>query len=124
MPALEEPSTLARVNRARQGISSAVNRLLESIRPSLRKRTRSRLPRSLDRKLDDSDIVQECLFLIAANLGDFKGQSPAEFRGWIYSILDRAILRQRRHLSREKRDRNREEPYAADGRGRTSRPVR
>jgi RNA polymerase sigma factor (sigma-70 family) len=115
MPSPKDRSTDTLIKRARQGISSAVNRLLESTRPDLRRKARAGRPRSLDRKLDLSDYVQEAQFLAAAHLVEFEGRTRGEFRAWIGKILDRVILQKQRLFSRKKRDRRLEVPLARDG---------
>jgi RNA polymerase sigma factor (sigma-70 family) len=96
--------------RARQGSQSALGELLASCRPWLQRRVQSRMPRELARKQDGSDLVQECQYLAAARIDEFRGGSLGEFRAWLGGILDRRVLRALRFWGERRRDRRREEP--------------
>jgi RNA polymerase sigma factor (sigma-70 family) len=115
MPTLQEPSTDSLIERARHGSRSAINILFSSCRASLRRKARARQPHALGRKQDDSDLVQDCQIQAAAQFGEFKGRTRAEYRSWIGTILDRVILQKQRFWTRKKRDGKREEPLAPDG---------
>jgi RNA polymerase sigma factor (sigma-70 family) len=115
MPTLQEPSTDSLIERARHGSRSAINILFSSCRTSLRRKARARQLNALGRKQDDSDLVQDCQIQAAAQFGEFKGHTLAEFRAWIGTILERVILQNRRYWGRNKRDRQREQPLAPDG---------
>jgi RNA polymerase sigma factor (sigma-70 family) len=115
MPTLQEPSTDSRIERARQGCRSAMNYLLASIRTALRRRAKAGHNKAFERKEDISDLVQECQCQAAAQFGEFKGRTRAEYRSWIGTILDRVILQKQRFWTRKKRDGKREEPLAPDG---------
>jgi RNA polymerase sigma factor (sigma-70 family) len=99
------------IERARQGSRSALNSLLTSCRARLLRKAKA-VP---GWKQDASDLVQECLFLATARIGQFKGLSPAEFRAWMGKILDHGILHHQRHWGRKKRDRQRQVPLASSG---------
>ncbi len=103
------------LRRARQGSRSALNHLLERSRPVWLNRAERKLPRSLARKLDPEDLVQECYIEAAARFGEFRGQSLAEFCAWMRSIFDHKTLHHVRHWQRKKRDRKREESLPATG---------
>jgi RNA polymerase sigma factor (sigma-70 family) len=115
MATLQEPSTDSRIERARHGSRSAMNRLLASCRPVLRGRAKARQHKSLAGKEDDSDLVQECQCQAVDHFGEFRGNTLAEFRKWICTILDRVIIQKRRYWARKKRDRKKEQPLAPDG---------
>ncbi len=98
------------VARARLGSRSALGELMASCRPWLRRRVRNRMPRELERKQDASDLVQECQYLAAARIGEFRGRGLGEFRAWLGGILDRRLMRTLRFWGERRRDRRREEP--------------
>jgi RNA polymerase sigma factor (sigma-70 family) len=81
-----------------------------SCRPWLHQRVRGRLPRELARKQDGSDLVQECQYLAAARIADFRGSSEGDFRAWLAGILDRRVVRAMRFWGEQRRDRRRERP--------------
>jgi RNA polymerase sigma-70 factor (ECF subfamily) len=85
---------------------------MASCRSWLRHRARRRLSRGLERKVDSSDLVQDVQLLATTGLAKFKGQSFGEFRAWLAGILERRVLWVIRHLGRQLRDRNREEPLS------------
>jgi RNA polymerase sigma factor (sigma-70 family) len=117
MPTSEKRATDSLLERARGGSRSALNLLMESCRPRLRRKARSALPAALDRKQDASDMVQECQLVGAARFGEFRGHSLAEFRDWIEKILKNVIFHELRFWRRQKRDRKREQFLANDGGG-------
>jgi RNA polymerase sigma factor (sigma-70 family) len=85
---------------------------MASCRPWLHQRLKSRLPRDLARKLDASDLVQECQYLATAQLAAFEGRSIGAFRAWLAGILDRLVFRTLRYWGEQRRDHRREEPLA------------
>jgi RNA polymerase sigma factor (sigma-70 family) len=86
---------------------------MESCRPWLRRRVRTRFPRELARKEDASDLVQECQSMAVASFAQFRGRSPAELHAWLAGILERRILQALRFWGAGRRDRRREQPVAA-----------
>ena len=111
----DERSTSSRIERARQGSLSAMNSLWAYVRTPLRRRADVRHNRSLDRKEDGSDRVQDCLCKAVCKFGEFKGRSLAEFCNWIFTILDNDLFEAQRFWTREKRDRKQERPLEPDG---------
>lgn len=55
-------------------------------------------------KFDTSDIVQETLADAQQHLGDFRGQSEAEFTSWLRRMLNRNLIDAVRRLRSRKRD--------------------
>ncbi len=49
--------------------------------------------RLLVRARQGSDLVQECQYLAAARIADFRGSSVRDFRAWLAGILDRRVVR-------------------------------
>ena len=58
----------------------------------------------LREKLDASDIVQQTLLEAHQQRGRFRGDSPAEFAGWLKQILIHNLFDVIRSFRREKRD--------------------
>lgn len=63
----------------------------------------------LREKLDASDIVQQTLLEAHQQREGFRGESPAEFAGWLKQILVHNLLDVIRSFRREKRDVAREQ---------------
>jgi RNA polymerase sigma factor (sigma-70 family) len=82
-------------------------------RPWLRQRAKVRLSGELARKLDGSDLVQECMYLASAQFAEFKGESLDDLRAWLGGIMDRRRSRALRFWSEKRRDRRREVPLIA-----------
>jgi RNA polymerase sigma-70 factor (ECF subfamily) len=106
------PSLGRLLGRARQGDRSALGHVMESCRPWLLQRARTRLPRGLARKQDASDVVQEVLYRAAAQIGAFQGRSLGELRAWLAGILDRRVFRALRFWKEKRRDPSREQPLS------------
>ena len=98
------------VTQARRGSRSALEHLMESCRPWLRREAAARLPRGLARKHDASDLVQEVQYRGAARFDTFRGQSGGEFRAWMAGILKRLVFQELRFWGEQRRDRRREGP--------------
>jgi RNA polymerase sigma-70 factor (ECF subfamily) len=68
----------------------------------------------LQSKLDPADVVQDTLLLAHQSLGQFRGQTEAELRAWLRSILANALAgAARRFLLRGKRAVGREQSLEA-----------
>jgi len=68
----------------------------------------------LHRKIVASDVVQETLIKAKNELDAFRGESGAEFVGWLRAILKNDIRQVRRSFSgTAKRELNREQPLSA-----------
>jgi RNA polymerase sigma-70 factor (ECF subfamily) len=59
-------------------------------------------------KLSVSDIVQQTMVQAIGAIETFRGQTEAEFRGWLRQILARMLTHLDRDLHRDKRDIRRE----------------
>ncbi len=117
MPSSEKRSTDSLLERARRGSKSALNRLMASCQPWLRRKAKAALPKALDPKQDASDVVQDCQLTAAARFREFKGHSLPEFRAWMGKILENLILHQHRFWGQKKRVRKRERPLVLGGAG-------
>jgi len=95
--------------QARQGDESAASALFERYFPLLRARVRKRLPVRLQRKVAESDIIQEAYLGAMKRLADFEDRGPGSFGGWLRTIVDRRVADQvRLYMIADKRDVNRE----------------
>jgi RNA polymerase sigma-70 factor (ECF subfamily) len=72
------------------------------------------LDRTLQRKLDASDIVQQTLLRAHAGLTDLRDHSPAVIAAWLRQILTTELIDAHRHFHRDKRDIDLEKSLAAD----------
>jgi RNA polymerase sigma-70 factor (ECF subfamily) len=94
---------------ARQGSSSCLGRLLTLYTNYLKLLIVAQLDVRLRARVSPSDIVQETFFEAHRDFAQFRGQSTAEFVGWLRRILVNNILRVvEQHLLAEKRDVRRE----------------
>lgn len=79
--------------------------VLEQYRAYLRMLARSRLHQGLRGKVDPSDIVQEACVEAVRQICLFRGNSQAEFAGWLRGILaDRIAKTARRYLGTQQRN--------------------
>ena len=117
MPTLQKSATDSLIERARKGCRSARNLLLTYVRPELHKRASAQLNKTLRRKEDVSDRVQEALFKIGEQMREFKGRGYQNFRNWAFKIQDNDVRKQHRFYGQKKRDRNLEQLLSQDGGG-------
>src|SRR5262249_44737353 len=73
-------------------------------RSYLRFLARLHLDPRLGGKLDPSDVVQQTLLEAVAKHGQFRGQTEAEYLGWLRQILAHNLADAVRHFSRDKRE--------------------
>jgi RNA polymerase sigma-70 factor, ECF subfamily len=95
---------------ARVGDPDAADRLFAHVRPWLQILARTQVGRHLRAKSDPSDVVQVALLEAVRGLGQFRGESEAEFLAWLRQVLTNAIRHEgRRYASTAARDIAREE---------------
>lgn len=95
---------------AQNGSATALNELLARFRPYLLKIANEELPRELQPKLGESDLVQETLMMAGANIQSFAGKTEAEFLAWLRRILLNRLLNVIREYKAGKRRVDREQP--------------
>ena len=96
------------ISRARQGQCDALNELIVSMRSYLLLIANEELDREIRAKVAPSDIVQNVLLKAQANIGDFRGQTQAAWRGWLRKMVRNEILSAHRHFHARMRDVHRE----------------
>lgn len=77
--------------------------------PYLRMLARTQHRKAYQAKVGASDIVQQAMLQAVQGLDGFRGQTEAEFRGWLRQILARHLCHLDRDMHRDKRDVRREQ---------------
>src|SRR5436305_271272 len=110
----EHHITLNLLAEARNGDRSAVNRLLERHRTSLRKLIQMRLDHRIAQRVDASDIVQDVLLEANMRLEDYLSDPRMPFHLWLRQLAqDRMIDMHRRHRGAQRRSLDREKSLAS-----------
>jgi len=110
----ESLSTTQLVVAAKVGDNEALGRLLEQYRGYLLMLAHRYLSERLRRRVDPADIVQVTFLEAKRDLGNFRGDTPAEFAGWLREMLKNNLATAvTRHVTAQKRSITRE--VSADG---------
>lgn len=80
-----------------QGDREALANLLGRVRGQLKVLARMHLDRRLQKKLDESDLVQEVLLQANNGFASFRGTTEKEFSAWLRSIMAHAAANLIRH---------------------------
>lgn len=111
---LEEQKSLSRHEPGRiedeADASLAGRRAVYAYRSYLRQLADEWVGGELRQRVDPSDVVQEALLKGTARLGEFRGESDAEFAAWLKEILRNVVTDFARHHLAEKRDLRRDGP--------------
>ena len=106
--------TLNLLAEAKGGDRSAVNRLLERHRTSLRKLISLRLDRKIAQRVDASDVVQDVLLEANTRLQEYLSNPRMPFHLWLRQLAkDRMIDMHRRHRGAQRRSLDREQSLAS-----------
>ena len=70
---------------------------------------RTQMRQAYQARVGASDMVQQAMLEAVQGLDGFRGQTEAEFRGWLRQILARHLCHLDRDLHRDKRDIRREQ---------------
>ena len=107
----EASETEALLHRVAQADAMAVNELWERHRPALRRMIGLRLDRTLSRRVDASDVVQDVLLKANQRLADYLRNPSIPFHAWLRQIAqDHVIDAHRRHRQAGMRSMDRERP--------------
>lgn len=93
---------------ARMGDRQALGRLLAEMRPYLVSRAGFELNGKLQEKADASDMVQDALLRACSKIGEFRGETVAEFRVWLDVIIQNEVKGALRYWRRLRRNVERE----------------
>ena len=102
-------STTVLVVRSKGGDREALGRLLEQYRGYLLMLAHRYLSEPLRRRVDPADIVQVTFMEAGRDLPSFRGETPAEFAGWLRGMLKNNVASAvTRHVTTQKRSIRRE----------------
>lgn len=102
-------STTQLVVASKEGDNEAFGRLLEQYRGYLLMLAHRYLSAQLRRRIDPSDVVQLTFLEAKRDLSAFRGDSPAEFAGWLRGMLRNNVATAvTRHITTQKRSLRRE----------------
>jgi RNA polymerase sigma-70 factor (ECF subfamily) len=87
MPMSDAPELDHLIRRARAGDGPALGELLELYRNYLALLARYQVGRRLQRKMDDSDLIQETFLEAYRDFPQFRGNTEAELLSWLRRIL-------------------------------------
>ncbi len=94
---------------AKMGGQAELGRLLSLYANYLKIIAQTQLDRRVRRRVSPSDLVQETLLEAHRDFGEFRGDTDAEFVGWLRQILVHNLIRvSEKHLQADKRDVRRE----------------
>jgi len=108
---MEKPTDVEELfEEARQGNSEALGHLLEHFRAQLRESLYHDLQSPLQRRVDESDIIQQaCLQATQQFFTQFRGTTLAEFWVWLQQIQRNSLVDQVRNHYAQKRDARKEQ---------------
>ncbi|MGB7327735.1 MAG: sigma-70 family RNA polymerase sigma factor [Rubripirellula sp.] len=102
-------STTQLVVASKQGDNEAFGQLLEQYRGYLLMLSHRYLSEQLRRRVDPADIVQLTFLEAKRDLNAFRGETPAEFAGWLRGMLKNNVATAvTRHITTKKRSVKRE----------------
>jgi len=109
-------STTQLVVASKEGNNEALGRLLEQYRGFLLMLAHRYLSERLRRRVDPADIVQLTYLEAKRDLPSFRGETPAEFAGWLRGMLKNNVATAvTRHVTTQKRSVKREINPAGQG---------
>jgi len=104
------------LDTAKAGDEEALGRLLDHFRTQLRETIHADVQGPLQRRLDESDIIQQaCLRAMQAFAEQFRGTSVEEFWGWLRTIQQNAVVDAVRHNKAGKRNAHQEQSAGDPG---------
>lgn len=100
--------------RAETGDADAMQQVFDRFRGRLKSMIARRMDPRLARRVDPSDVVQECLATAHVKLAEYLAHRPVQFYPWLRSIAwDRLVDLHRRHISAKRRSVQHESPLDA-----------
>ncbi len=112
-------STTQLVLASKDGDNEAFGRLLEQYRGFLLMLGHRYLSERLRRRIDPADLVQITFLEAKRDLAAFRGETPAEFAGWLRGMLKNNVATAvTQHVTTQKRSLKREVEAAANDSGR------
>jgi RNA polymerase sigma-70 factor (ECF subfamily) len=115
MSTSDRPDPEQLLQDARKSDASALGRLLELYRSYLTLLARVEIGRRLQRKVDESDLVQETFLEAHRHFRSFRGTTEAEWIGWLRQILAGVVANLlRRYYGTQRRNVRLEQELADD----------
>ena len=108
-PAVDLGSISMLIPPSKDGDPVAREKLLAEMQAYLKVVANRQMDEALRQKVGASDIVQQSFLQIIKNFEQFRGESRAEFRGWIRQIVINETNRARTNFHTQKRDMTREQ---------------
>lgn len=93
----DDPVLNTLLQQASSGDANHLGRLLDHLRPLLRRRAEASLHGPLLARVDESDIVQQTCLSAVQQFHQFRGRQPGEFMAWLLQIHERNVLSAVRH---------------------------
>lgn len=106
--------TLVLAERAAQGDTTALDRLLQEQLPGVRAFVRAHMGPQLRARESVSDLVQSICREILTHKARFRHPSAEAFQAWLYTMARRKVQNRARDLGRQKRAADREVPIGDD----------
>lgn len=108
---MSEPALDSLVERARQGDELALSELFRIHEPRLVRLVELRLDKTLRRRLDPADVVQDAWVEVVRRFDEWRGQADFPLHVWLRLITGQSLAAaQRHHLAAHMRDALREAP--------------
>jgi RNA polymerase sigma-70 factor (subfamily 1) len=95
-------------HQAAEGNLQSLGELLTSFRGPLLRHSRQRIPKSLEPKIDEWDVVQETFIKASRNFHLFQGKTKKQLAAWLRVIMRHVIDNLVRDYRRSRRDVRRE----------------
>lgn len=111
-PDREQPSqdTVSLLRRCREGEPDALDRLVQRFYGPVRRMVRARLGRSLRRREDLEDVVQETFLRVLRSWSSFEPLPDGRFANFLATLVQREIASRAHFHAAQKRDLDREVP--------------
>ena len=92
------------LQKAREGDSLAMSKLLVAFHSVIRARALERMDRVLRSRMEPDDLLQDTYLQATRQISQFEGENPHTFLNWVLTILDNKVVNARQALHRQKRD--------------------